>query len=81
MTPLFNDLKATTIFKAFILNSIVSSLSIITALYVNKAFDRYYNHTGKNIIITMILTFITSFLTYTIMYFIFGYGQAMIVKK
>tara|TARA_Y100000389_G_scaffold197848_1_gene233235 strand:- start:596 stop:871 length:276 start_codon:yes stop_codon:yes gene_type:complete len=90
--PLISGFRSTNIWKAFILNSISSSLVIIIALTVKSKFDTFsnkYKDTNnvkqqtnlKSILLTIIATFISSMIAYSSMYFIFGYGGGMLVNN
>ena len=87
--PLIKGFRSTTIWKAFVLNSMVPSLVILIAISVKSRFDKYYDNddneikkktSWKGIFAMLIATFITSMLAYTIMYFVFGYGDAMTIN-
>lgn len=86
---LIKDFKADTIWKAFILNSLLSSIIILLAIVIKGKLDNYTdekgnqvqrNTTWKSITLTFILTFITTFLAYQVMYFIFGFGGGMLAN-
>ena len=90
--PLISGFRSTNIWKAFILNSIVSSLVIIIALTVKSKFDTFSNSKDdtdnvkqqtnlKSILLTIIATFISSMISYSSMYFILGYGGGMLVNN
>jgi len=94
--PLISGFKSTNIWKAFILNSIASSLVIIIALTVKSNFDTISNNKDinkdtnddvkqqtnfKSIILTIVATFISSMIAYSTMYFLFGYGGGMLVNN
>ena len=90
--PLISGFRSTNIWKAFILNSIVSSLVIIIALTVKSKFDTFSNSKDdtdnvkqqtnlKSILLTIIATFISSMIAYSSMYFIIGYGGGMLVNN
>ena len=85
--PLIKNFRATTIWKAFILNSWAASLVIFIALTVKAHFDTYKDENGetidhitdwKSVFMTLFVTFIASFSAYTLMYFIFGFGAGML---
>ena len=88
--PLIKNFKSTNIWKAFILNSILSAMVIFTAITVKSTFDKYRvsgksndkniqkTTNRKSIILTLLFTFAASFLSYTMMYFVFGFGGGMI---
>jgi ABC-type spermidine/putrescine transport system permease subunit I len=93
--PLISGFKSTNIWKAFILNSIMSSLVIIIALTVKSNFDTFSNNKDinkdtnnikqrtnfKSILLTIVATFISYMIAYSIMYFLFGYGDGMVVNN
>lgn len=93
--PLISGFRSTNVWKAFILNSISSSLVIIIALSVKSNFDTFSNNKDiskytndvkqqtnfKSIMLTIIATFISSMIAYSIMYFLFGYGGGMLVNN
>lgn len=93
--PLISGFRSTNVWKAFILNSIASSLVIIIALTVKSNFDTFSNNKNinkdtngvkqqtnfKSIMLTIIATFISSMIAYSTMYFLFGYGGGMLVNN
>ncbi len=89
--PLIDGFRSTSVWKAFILNSISSTLVIFIAMYVKQRYDNItyikkneqITHTTnlKSVLITLSVTFISFMLAYTIMHFIFGYGGGMLVSK
>ena len=87
--PLIRDFKATTIWKAFILNALVSALVLVIAITIKGKLDNYVitkgneidrQSTWKSVMITFMFAFISSFLAYTLMYFTFGFGIGMTIK-
>jgi len=87
--PLINNFRSTSIWKAFILNSLVASIVIVIGITVKDHFDTYTtddDSKGKitrktnftSISLTVLFTFLTSFLAYTIMYLVFGFGGGML---
>lgn len=90
--PLISGFRSTNVWKAFILNSIASSLVIIIALTVKSNFDTFSNNKDinkdvkqrtnfKSIMLTIVATFISSMIAYSTMYFLFGYGGGMLVNN
>lgn len=86
---LIKQFKATNVWKAFTLNSIVAALVIFIAMWVKGKLDKYTDKKGDNIdrtttwqsiVVTLISTFAASFLAFTLMYFIFGYGGGQLVN-
>ena len=84
--PLIENFKSTSILKAFILNSLASSLIIFIAILVKADFDNYEivennirrTTTFKSIFFTLLFTFLSSLIAYTLLYFIFGFGEGML---
>jgi len=86
--PLIRNFRSTTIWKAFILNSIAAALVIVIGITVKDHFDTYTvdsqpdkiqrNTNVMSISLTILFTFLTSLLAYTIMYFVFGFGGGML---
>ena len=88
--PIFRNFRATNVWKAFILNSILTSIVILVSITSKQYLDNYIDIDGnknkivhktnfKSLIITLLVTFVISMLSYTIMYFTFGYGSGMLV--
>jgi hypothetical protein len=84
--PLIQNFKSTSLWKAFVLNSISASIVVVLAISIKDGLDRFtnYNNDDKpktnfsNIIITLLITYSITMLTYIFMYFIFGYGGGML---
>lgn len=86
MHPIVN-FQATTIWKAFILNSIASTLIIFVAMSIKDRFDKFYDQKGnvvtrstsvKSVIATLLVTFLSCMIAYTTLYLIFGFGRGML---
>lgn len=85
--PIFDNFKSTSVWKAFTLNSISATLVIFIAITVKGKFDNYVNKNKQvirqtswsSIIFTLLFTFMASIAAYTVMYFTFGFGGAMII--
>jgi hypothetical protein len=84
---LYEGFRATNIWKAFTLNSIVAALVIFIALFVKGQFDTYKDEKGhtithttnfKSVSLTLIITFGASFLAFTVMHFLFDYGAGQL---
>jgi len=75
--PIFTTLKATSYFKAFILNALAATIISVVAIEFRLALEygknSYYGF-WSNVILTLISTFIASVLVYHVMYFVFLYG-------
>jgi len=85
--PIFKGLRSTTIWKAFLLNSIASSLIIVIAITIKNRFDIYKDINGdkikqstsaKSLLITIFVTFVASYASYVVLYLLFGYGGGML---
>ena len=89
--PLIKNFRATDVWKAFILNSLLTSVIILVSITSKQYLDNFVeeddaNTTNKNIrktslqniLISFVLTFIISMISYTIMYYTFGFGSGMV---
>ena len=85
--PLIKNFKSTSLWKAFVLNSVTASIIVVLAISVKDSLDRFTNYNNSdersktnfaNIIITLLITYSVTFLTYVLMYFIFGFGGGML---
>ncbi len=94
--PIIHHFRASTFWKAFVLNSIAASLVIFIALTTKKNFDTF--HVGNDdeyiidpkkivqrtnfasIFLTLASTFVTSMAAYTIMYVLFGFGGGLLAN-
>jgi len=85
---LYEGFKATTIWKAFILNSIAAALIILIAMIVKDRFDTYKDNKGesitrttnfKSISLTLLVTFSASMIAFTLMHFMFDYGGGQLI--
>jgi len=87
--PLFTGLKATTYFKAFILNAMTAAIICVLAIEFRLALEdeknSYYGfwsnvYNEKKIteahkmMVTLLITFIVSIIVYHVMYFVFLFG-------
>lgn len=95
--PLIKNFRATTPWKAFILNALVSSIVIVLALYIKGALDSYHveddnvdnnlndkvkhRTSFKSVGITFAVTFVASLGAYFLMHFTFGFGGGMLVSS
>jgi uncharacterized membrane protein len=85
--PLIQNFRSTSLTKAFILNSITASITVVLAIAVKDGLDRFTNYNKNeeenksdfsNIIITLIITYCVSMLTYIFMFYVFGFGGGML---
>ena len=90
---LIKHFRSTSLWKAFVLNAICTTLTIFIAVAVNNYLDKIdknnddKNNDDKNndkytailnTILTLLITFCTALLSYYIMYITFGYGGGML---
>ena len=83
--PLIKGMKSTTIWKAFFLNALASTMIIFIAVTVKEKFDTFKNKKDEEIVrITSFksigFTLIATMIAYTLMYIIFGYGGGLMVS-
>ena len=85
--PLIQNFRSTSLTKAFILNSIAASITVVLAIAIKDGLDRFTNYNKNeeenkpdfsNIIITLIITYCVSMLTYIFMFYVFGFGGGML---
>jgi hypothetical protein len=81
---IISNFKNDTLWKAFILNSLTSTVTIYIAIILKEYLDKI--NTDKNIndwfnsIIIVVTTFCTSMFSYIIMFFLFGFGTSLVSK-
>jgi hypothetical protein len=83
--PLVHGFTSTTIWRAFVLNSLVNSLTIVIALIVKQKFvDRYLatnpGESADYLRVSMIVgvaAFFVSIIAYSLIHLIFGFGLGM----
>ena len=85
--PLIKGMESTSIWKAFFLNALASTLIIFIAVTVKERFDTFKDKKNEEIIrttslksigFTLLATFVATMIAYTMMYIIFGYGGGML---
>ena len=90
--PIIKNFRATNVWKAFILNSMLTSIVILVSITSKQYLDNYtdvddddnkviHKTNFQSLIITLILTFIVSMISYIIMYFTFGFGGGMLAAS
>ena len=76
------DFRATSIWKAFILNAIVlcciATASIELRRYLDVEEETKGLSTSRKVIITMLGTFLIGMIIYVIIRFIFGFGEGLL---
>lgn len=88
---LIHHFNSTSLWKAFVLNSMVTSLVILIAITLKSNLDNYITVDDKtsrrgvtnwyNTTITLLVTFCTTLISYLIMYLLFGFGGGMLVES
>ena len=78
--PLFDKFRSSTIFNAFVLNSIASTMAIVVSALVQKYISEGFSGAGSFVgfILNLAMTFITYMIGYGAMYFLFGFGSGML---
>ena len=78
---LVKNFKSTTVWNAFILNSIVTTLVIVFTLLAKDYADKHHKDKeySVGVFASIIAAFLTSMLAYTVMYYAFGFGGGMLV--
>lgn len=85
--PLIKGFTSTNIWKAFLLNSIASTLVIFIAVTVKERYDTFTDKKNeevkrttnyRSIGLTLLATFLATMLAYTLMYLVFGFGGGML---
>ena len=93
--PLVHGFRSTSIWRAFVLNSIATTLVIFIAVTVKGQLDTYKADSGSehddtdvtrrtnltSVVVTLLATFLTSMAAYTLMYVVFGFGGGMVVDE
>ena len=78
--PLINGLRSTTVWKAFLLNAISSTLIVIAAIATKSALDKAFKTTAgvATMLLTALSTFVAAYASYTVMHVLFGFGSGML---
>lgn len=80
--PLTKKIRATTHFRAFVLNAINVTLSTFIGYITHFYIDKNHNISSwLNIIITLLTAFFTSLIIHIFMFYVFAYGSSMLVEK
>ena len=88
---LIHHFHSTSLWKAFVLNSMITSLVILIAITLKSTLDidididkqsKVTERTNWfSIIITLLVTFGTTLLAYLVMYLTFGFGGGMLTQS
>lgn len=77
--PLTKKFRATTYFRAFLLYSIIITLSTFIGYITHFYLDRNHNiPVWVNILITIIIAFISCLLIHILMFYVFAFGGGML---
>jgi hypothetical protein len=81
--PLFHNFRATKVSNAFILNSLVVSVSVTLSVMTFTLINKYHEQftTTGTVFITLFITFLTTLITYLALYYLFNYGGGMLAGK
>lgn len=86
---LISGFTSTTVWKAFFLNALATSIAISIALIIKTKFERYVDIHGnritnntslQNIVLGFMVTFIATFFTFISLHIIFGFGGGMLAN-
>jgi ABC-type spermidine/putrescine transport system permease subunit I len=89
MIPLIKGFKATSIWKAFILQAVAATIIIFIAVTLKTKYDKYTDIRGeqvfssitwKSVVFTLLFTFAAALFAYATMFWIFGFGGGMLVQ-
>jgi hypothetical protein len=78
--PLIKNIRATTVFKAFVLAAILQTILLSLTLSTKDLVDKFKINPFWNYIISIVYIFLITVITYTIMYILFDYGGGMLVQ-
>ena len=80
---IYKHFRATTFFKAFLLNAILISISAVCAYFIHDLITKYHNKINLYIIIllTFLGTFITAMVVQIFMFYVFAFGGGMLTRK
>ena len=85
---LIHHFHSTSLWKAFVLNSMITSLIILIAITLKStldSIDKDKKVTERinwfSVTVTLLVTFGTTLLAYLIMYITFGFGGGMLSKE
>jgi len=86
--PLVQNFKSTTVWNAFLLNSLATTAIVFAAIMIKTRLDRYVDYKGRDVtnvsdlgstIITLVATFIAALAVYVGLHYIFGFGDGMLI--
>lgn len=83
------DFESTTVWRAFFLNSLATTIAIAAAILIKKHVTKYVDKNGNDIqdvtpsgdmVMTILVTFIASFVSYALLHILFNFGGGMLVN-
>jgi hypothetical protein len=86
--PIIKGFRSTTIWKAFTLNALATSLIVVVAVAVKDRMDKFERKgeeierksSARSILFTFGLTFAAAYISYAVLYFLFGFGGGMLAE-
>ena len=88
MPCLIPGFQVTSVWQAFVLNSLASTFVIFIAIAVKERYDSYRDKSNqeitrstdtKSVTLTMLATFFASMVAYTLLWTVFGYNAGIMV--
>jgi len=81
--PIFKGLRATSIFRAFILNAICIAIIAVFTVEIKDVIDQYENNIHSKslrVFILFLLSLLVAIMSYGFMWMLFGFGGGMITS-
>ena len=81
--PIIQHFRATTILKAFLLNSLLISFNAAISIFVFHIIDKNIPDMSEtiNLLITFIVSFFLTLSSYLLFFYIFNFGGGMVTAK
>lgn len=84
--PVVKNFRATTIWRAFILNSFAVGVAVVVAIFLKDIWDKENNSkhvriSTKQMLITFASTMLALFLAYSALHFFLGFGGGMLIQE
>lgn len=86
----FYDFESTTVWRAFLLNSLATTIAIAVSIIIKMRLETYTDKNGNpvtetttmgSIMITILATFLASFGSYALLRVLFNFGGGMLIDK
>lgn len=83
------DFRGTTLWKAFLLNALATSMIVVVAFIVKKRMESFVDEKGNKIthilttthlFYTFLVTFLAAIISYVGLFFLFGFGGGMLAQ-